>query len=237
MLSILGILDNITYNTPHYLDNTSYIILSRCVQPLLDYTEYNYDKLKALIKTDQNKSKVMVFNKNYTHPDLVEKTIDRWFKSYLNTPEYPLSNVNKSYMFSGRYKDEVEMGLPRLLFPYMDYFTKKDKRYNQVVVNYYENENDSIDYHRDWTYGMVKDYQISILNLNARYDGYDGDTKPRMFKIQNIKSGEEFSIELQNGLIITMGGKFQDNFRHGIPKLSNNNIYNSRFGITFRQFR
>ena len=231
---MLSIRDNIPPNIPYYLDNTSYIILSRCVQPLLDYTEYNYDRLKALIKTDQNKSKVMVFNKNYTHPELVEKTIDRWFKSYLNTPEYPLSNVNKSYMFSGKNKDELEMGLPRLLFPYMDYFTKKDKRYNQVVVNYYENENDSIDYHRDWTYGMVKDYEISILNLNARYDRY---TKPRMFKIQNIKSGEEFSVELQNGLIITMGGSFQENFRHGIPKISDSNIYNSRFGITFRQFK
>ena len=231
---MLSIRDNIPHNTPHYLDNTSYIILSRCVQSLLDYTEYNYDRLKALIKTDQNKSKVMVFNKNYTHPELVEKTIDRWFKSYLNTPEYPLSNVNKSYMFSGKNKDELEMGLPRLLFPYMDYFTKKDKRYNQVVVNYYENENDSIDYHRDWSYGMVKDYEISILNLNVRYNRY---TKLRMFKIQNIKSGEEFSIELQNGLIITMGGTFQDNFRHGIPKISDSNIYNSRFGITFRQFK
>ncbi len=231
---MLSIRDNIPHNTPHYLDNTSYIILSRCVQSLLDYTEYNYDRLKALIKTDQNKSKVMVFNKNYTHPELVEKTIDRWFKSYLNTPEYPLSNVNKSYMFSGKNKDELEMGLPRLLFPYMDYFTKKDKRYNQVVVNYYENENDSIDYHRDWTYGMAIDYEISILNLNVRYNRY---TKLRMFKIQNIKSGEEFSIELQNGLIITMGGTFQDNFRHGIPKISDSNIYNSRFGITFRQFK
>lgn len=228
---MISILDNITYNTPHYLDNTSYIILSRCVQPLLDYTEYNYDRLKALIKTDQNKSKVMVFNKNYTHPDLVEKTIDRWFKSYLNTPEYPLSNVNKSYMFSGRYKNEVEIGLPRLLFPYMDYFTKKDKRYNQVVVNYYENENDSIDYHRDWTYGMVKDYVISILNLNSRKNNAS-----RVFKINNIVNGKEYSIELHNGLLITMGGDFQKNYRHGIPKFSNNSIYNSRFGITFRQF-
>ena len=58
-----------------------------------------------------------------------------------------------------------------------------------------------------------------------------------MFKIQNIKNGEEFSIELQNGLIITMGGTFQDNFRHGIPKISDSNESNTRFGITFRQFK
>ena len=77
----------IPYNTRFYLDNTSYIVLSKCPDNLLDYTDYNYDKLKALIKTSNNKSSVMVFNKNYTHPELVEKNINRWYKSYLNTPE------------------------------------------------------------------------------------------------------------------------------------------------------
>ena len=43
-------------------------------------------------------------------------------------------------------------------------------------------------------------------------------------------------IELLHGLIITMGGKFQDEYKHGILKLNNTNIKNTRLGISFRQF-
>ena len=222
---------SIPYNTRYYLDNTSYILMSKCPDNLLDYTDYNYDKLKALIKTSNNKSNVMVFNKNYTHPELLEKNINRWYKSYLNTPDYPSNNINKSYMFSGRNKNEIQYYLPILFVPYFEYFKSIDSRYNQVVVNYYENENDNIDYHRDWTYGMVKDYVISILNLNSRKNNAS-----RVFEINNIINNKLYRIELHDGLVITLGGDFQKNYRHGIPKISNNSIYNSRFGITFRQF-
>lgn len=77
------LLTNITFDTPYYLNNKSYIMLSSCNTELLNYTRYNYNRLRDLIKTSDNKSKVMVFNKDYENPQLIEKTIHRWYKSYI----------------------------------------------------------------------------------------------------------------------------------------------------------
>ena len=232
-------------NVPYYMghDNKSYIVLSRCPEALIQYSDQNYNRLRDLIKTSDELSRVMVFNKNYDEPKLIEKTIHRWYKSYLNTPTYPINQVNKSYMFSGIDKREIEnKGLPSRFKPYLDYFRRIDSRYNQVVANLYETDNHYIDYHRDWTYGMMKNYSISILNIN------EPRSINRIFKIQEIATNRVTTITLTNGLIITMGGEFQKYFRHGIDIVNskntnntnnnmNNNMNNSgRIGITFRQF-
>lgn len=220
------------YNQIVNLTNHSYIKLSFLEKPLLDYSDYNYDKLKNLIKTNNsNKSNVMVFNKDYNNPKLIQEKTHRWFKSYLNTPKYPLIS-NKSYMFSGINKNEIVDGLPNLYYPYYDYFKKINNNYNQVVVNYYETIEDYIPMHRDWTYNMVPNYEISILTLNNKNNNVN-----RVFSIENVKTKEIINIELFHGLIITMGGHFQHEYRHGILKTNyNNNTKNIRLGITFRQF-
>lgn len=219
------------YNQIVNLTNYSYIKLSFLEKSLLDYSDYNYDKLKNLIKTNNSKkSNVMVFNKDYNNPKLIEEKTHRWFKSYLNTPKYPVVS-NKSYMFSGSNKNEIVNGLPNLYYPYYDYFKKKNNNYNQIVVNYYETIEDYIPMHRDWTYYMVPKYEISILTLNNKNNNVN-----RVFSIENVKTKEIINIELFHGLIITMGGYFQYEYRHGILKFNNTNIKNSRLGITFRQF-
>ena len=233
-------LTNITYNIPYYLNNQSYIMLSSCNPELLNYTRYNFNRLRDLIKTSYNKSKVMVFNKDYEKPLLLEKTINRWYKSYLNTPRFPVETTNKSYMFSGLDRREQQTVLPYPFHPYFNYFRNIDSRYNQVVANYYETINDYIDYHRDWTYDMVENYSISILNLNEPRFQND-NTENRIFKIKSVATGETYDIELTDGLIITMGGEFQRDYRHGIPPgtppINNNRSFiSTRIGITFRQF-
>lgn len=230
-----NIINNIiNLNVPYYmgLDNKSYIVLSRCPESLIQYSHENYNRLRDLIKTSDELSRVMVFNKNYDRPQLIEKTIHRWYKSYLKTPPYPVNQVNKSYMFSGIDKREiVDKQLPTLLQPYLDYFRRLDSRYNQVVANLYETDKHYIDYHRDWTYGMMENYSISILNINQPR------SINRMFNIQEIATNRVTQINLTNGLIITMGGEFQTYFRHGIDGITWNNTNNSgRIGITFRQF-
>jgi len=219
---------NIHYNKPIYIDNTSYIKLNYIPQNLIDYANVNYDKMVNLIKTP-NKSNVMVFNKNYSNPQLVEEICERYYKSYLNTPKYP-TNSNKSFMFSGKNLNEIQSNLPDIFKPYYNYIKNLNTNYNQIVVNYYETEKDYIPYHRDWTYNMIPNYEISILTLNQK------NQKNRIFNIQSIDNNKKYNIELFNGLIITMGGQFQSNYRHAILKLSNNNFINKRLGITFRQF-
>jgi alkylated DNA repair dioxygenase AlkB len=112
-----------------------------------------------------------------------------------------------------------------------------DNNYNQVVANYYETENDYIPYHRDWTNGMVNNYEISTITLNHNNNNITRtfEIVPNMNVVNNSKY-DKINIELYNGLIVTMGGECQERFRHGIPKISNNKIENKRFGLTFRQF-
>ena len=226
-MSIIN-LTNYVSNFNYYLNNFSYIKFDILPDNILNYSKYNYKKLYNLIKTP-NKSSVMVFNKNYTNPQLYEERCERWFKSYLNTPKF-IKNSNKSYMFSGKNLIEIEENLPNLFKPYYYYMKKLNNNYNQVVVNYYETEKDNIPYHRDWTLNMIKNYEISIITLNENIKN------KRIFQIKNINNNNIYNIELKNGLIIIMGGNFQNDFRHRVLKLSNNNNINRRLSLTFRQF-
>jgi len=223
--------NNIIYNKNLFLDNSSYIKFTKLPDEYLNYSFYNYDKMTELIKTS-DKSKVLVYNKNITNPKYNEIITNRWFKSYLNTPKVP-NYINKSYMFSGYEKKEVEEKLPNIFNPIYQFFKRIDNNYNQIVVNYYEREHDSIALHSDWDDNMIENYEISILTLNKN------NNKNRYFTIvskNNNQNSNCIKIELYNGLIITMGGNFQKNFRHGIQKISDSNTLNQRLGITFRQF-
>lgn len=221
---------NIIYNQELFLDNSSYIKFTKLPDEYLNYSFYNYDKMTELIKTP-DKSKVLVYNKNITNPKYNEITTNRWFKSYLNTPKVP-NYINKSYMFSGYEKKEIEEKLPNIFNPIYQFFKRIDSRYNQIVINYYEREHDSIALHSDWDDNMINNYVISILTLNKN------NNKNRYFSIvsKNNNNNKSIKIELFDGLIITMGGNFQKNYRHGISRISQSNNLNERLGITFRQF-
>jgi alkylated DNA repair dioxygenase AlkB len=116
-------------------------------------------------------------------------------------------------MFSGYEKKEIEDKLPNILNPIYQFFKRIDNRYNQVVINYYESEHDSIALHSDWDDNMINNYEISILILNKN------NNKNTYFTIvskNNNKNNNCIEIELIDGLIITMGGKFKKNYKHGI---------------------
>lgn len=230
------VLDSKVLDKVIYLDSDkkSWVKFSTLSHELLEYSSSHFHEMAELIKID-NSSKVLVYNKNKNDPDWIEEKCKRYFKSYLKTPEFDTS-VCKSYMFSGHDNSEIERELPNIFLPYYDYMKSIDNKYNQVVVNYYDCGSDHIPSHRDWTNGMVDDYKISIITLN--------DTKNTVNRKFNIEINEDVNfeseyenldIELYNGLIVTMGGEFQERFRHGICPLSDNND-NKRFGITFRQF-
>ena len=70
-MSIIN-LTNYASNFNYYLNNFSYIKFDILPDNILNYSKYNYKKLYNLIKTP-NKSSVMVFNKNYTNPQLYEE--------------------------------------------------------------------------------------------------------------------------------------------------------------------
>lgn len=223
---------NIFYDKKIYLDNNSFLEFKIIPQSFLNYSYYNFNKMTELIKTD-TKSNVLVYNKNKTNPKYEEIKTNRWFKSYLNTPPIPL-NINKSYMFSGYDKNEIDYNLPHIFKPFYEFFKRTDKNFNQMVINYYEKENDSIEMHSDWDDFMIKNYKIAILTLNEKNNNYKNLN--RVLTIKSKYTNNIINIELFNGLIILMGGNFQKNFRHGINKISLLNKSNKRLGLTFRQF-
>lgn len=212
--------------------NKSSIKIYNCSENILNYITNNFDDIFELHPTYNNdqKSKIMLYNKQNDNPYWNEIEINRWYKSYLQTPKFD-SQYKKSYMFSGISGDEISDELPELIKPIYNEIYNFDNNYNQIVVNWYENENDYIELHSDWTDNMIDNYNIGILNM------YSKNHSPRILNIENKKTNEKYSIELLNGQLIQMCGEFQNEFRHGIPKLSNNNIESKRIGISFRQYK
>ncbi len=118
------------------------------------------------------------FEEMYAHRPVRENTVlvghdkrevkcNRRVRSYMNTPKFDPA-VQKSYMFSGwADRDEVNEPLPEVFQPLLDYVNSEGTvKYNQVVVNFYENGSESIPPHGDCEAGMVPGAPIIILSVN-----------------------------------------------------------------------
>ena len=209
-------------------NNSSYVTIDKIPEDLLEYSNKNYKKLYELHPT--NKHKIIIHNN--------EMQVNRYSKSYLNTPDMDnIINQNHSYMYSG-FEKNVNDELPNEFVPYYDYFLTKNSNYNQAIVNWYDDGNDYIAYHSDCMIGLIENSSITMVNLNE-----NNDDRKIVFKAKNIIEEEDnflvkkFEIPLINGLVVEMNGKIQNEFRHGVPKLdiNNDNFDKSRISISFRQ--
>jgi len=187
------------------------------------------------------------FNKMFNlHPNerhkiimhLNEVNVNRWQQSYLKTPEYELDTLkHQSYMYSGFDTSTNNNQLPDLFQKYYDYMKSTNDKYNQVVVNWYENENDHIAYHSDCEIGMIPNAEISIISLYEKMD--DNLKNYRVFSIipknkEVTALHEKINIILRPDIIITMCGQTQKEFKHGIEQTENKVV--PRISISFRQF-
>lgn len=212
-------------------DNTS-IKIYEARKEILDYILNNFENIFNLhpVNPNNEKSKIMLYNKNINKPDWNELIVNRWYNSYLKTPLFN-KQYKKSYMFSGEDKKEILNDIPDIIKPLYECILSIDNRYNQVVINWYEKENDYIALHSDWNDGMIDNYNIGVMSL------YGINDKIRNFEIVNKKTNEKIIIELTNGIFIQMCGDFQNEFRHRVPKISDNDIISKRVGISFRQYK
>lgn len=207
--------------------NLKYFSSSELNDELKEYGRNNFDDLFNI--HPKYKGKVQVYNKNPENPEWKDEQCHRYHKSYLKTPDFD-KTVNKSYMFSGENREEIEEELPKVFKPFLDFMQKKDMKYNQVVINWYEKENDYMPMHSDWTDGMVNDHKISTLTLA------ENDDNNRKFVVLSKEGGTKRTVNLVHGEILTMHDGFQKLFRHGVPALSNNPVENRRISVSFRQF-
>lgn len=196
---------------------TSYIYIDYLPKKLISKATKNFNNMWEL--RPENKHKIIMYEK--------EIELHRYSKSYLNTPTDLSHTVNSSYMYSGYDTTENNNDLPDEFMPYYDYMKSLDNKYNQVIANWYENGNDYIAQHSDCKKCMLSDAKISILSIN--------ENLPRELVLIDKKSKKEYIIQLDNGMIVTMCGKCQKEFTHGINKTDED--VGRRISLSFRQMK
>lgn len=213
--------------TAFNLSPKSTIDVSYIPEELIQYANENFKRLFEL--HPEKRGAVIMFEQ--------ETPSARWYQSYMNTPEYD-PKLGYSYMFSGLKRD-VQEKLPDEFVPFLEYMNKglpKGEEYNQVVINWYENGEDYIAYHSDCEVGMQPNADIAMISLTP---APNTDVEhSRIFKFVPKKSEKTLYASLsficRNGLLISMKGQTQTEFRHGVPKNPSHEY--PRISITFRKF-
>lgn len=143
--------------------------------------------------------------------------IPRYQQSYLR--DYTFSNINSK-----------SIDLPEELQPYLEYLNGLNKygNFNQVLVNWYENGLSYIGSHRDDEKQLIENSPIVTISLGEE----------RKFRIRDNNNKIVKDIMTKNGLVITMGGNFQKDFKHEIVKINGKKgeSIGARISITLRQF-
>jgi alkylated DNA repair dioxygenase AlkB len=96
--------------------------------------------------------------------------------------------------------------------------------FNHVLLNRYRDGNDSMGMHADDEPELGRDPIIAAISLGA----------PRRFvMVHKKKKRDRFSLLLEHGSLLVMGGTMQHEFRHGVPKQKS--ITDQRINVTFRR--
>ncbi|MDB5950570.1 MAG: Alpha-ketoglutarate-dependent dioxygenase AlkB [Massilia sp.] len=96
------------------------------------------------------------------------------------------------------------------------------RRFNSVLLNYYRNGRDSMGMHSDNEPELGRDPAIASLSFGAA----------RTFVLQHKVTKERLRIDLTDGSLLLMAGSLQQNWLHGIPKISR--AAGPRVNLTFR---
>src|SRR5207253_7814790 len=98
--------------------------------------------------------------------------------------------------------------------------------YNYVLINRYQDGNDSIGFHADDEREINPEIPIAALSL--------GQERPFTFK-SNKHPHHCLTLKLENGSLLVMNSPTNDNYKHSLPKRKN--ILKPRLSLTFRCIR
>lgn len=198
------------------------LLIENIPNELESYGRTNYDKLYNL--APKNNGTVLIYDSaNQQH---IPKTIFRKYRSFLNIPQFD-KNIKKSYMYADTITSELYTPLHELFVPYYNYAKQLDSRYNQAVINWYDNGNTFIEAHSDCGAKLIENYNILIFTINQL------DTASRTMHFEKRDKTDNFSLKLISNEYITMSKSFNEKYRHRIDKEVD--IKTSRISITFRQ--
>ena len=100
--------------------------------------------------------------------------------------------------------------------------------FNCVLVNYYENGADSVNWHSDDDKWLGKNFTVPSVTLGAE----------REFLLRPKNNKKKITTyTLSNGSLLMMKGMTQEGFQHAVPKIkkSNPNYKKGRINLTFRR--
>lgn len=158
----------------------------------------------------------------YGKVNMMGKVIDtpRWQQTYL-----------RAYNFTGL--DHAALTLPPAFAPFLDWANglfPGEWRFNQVLINWYQNGHHYIGPHSDDARPLVDDSPIASISLGQE----------RVFRIRE-KAGKAIvaNVAMPDRSYVVMGGAMQKHFTHEVPKVAGakGEAVGRRINITFRVFR
>jgi len=124
----------------------------------------------------------------------------------------------------------------------MKFAENMSTKYNGILINYYENQDNSIGAHSDDETSLGPNGVISIVfgetrifrirNLTFPNQVYVNGTLQYFYENKQKASPIIYDLNVQSGMVIWMGGAFQRHFQHEIPKSSS--TLGPRISFTFR---
>jgi alkylated DNA repair dioxygenase AlkB len=132
------------------------------------------------------------------------------------------SDTSSGYKYSGQIAKSIPLteNLKKLLEKINEIFSGN---FNGILVNKYSGGEDYISPHSDDERALDKNAGVVSLSYGAT----------RTFRIRNKKSKKiEIDIPTVNGILIQMGGIFQQEFTHEIP--IQKKVQGDRYSFTFR---
>jgi alkylated DNA repair dioxygenase AlkB len=99
---------------------------------------------------------------------------------------------------------------------------KFHNQYNSVLLNFYANGDQYMGYHKDNEKSLGNQPIIASVSLGAN----------RKFSCKASQTNQIVNFNLQNGSLLLMGGDFQKDFSHALPKQKK--VEKSRINLTFR---
>lgn len=177
---------------------------------------YIYDKLPSELQLNSED-----FEKFYnTKPEKKHKIYIGG--KYIDQPRYSQS-YGKDYIYS----NTISKSLPftENLTKYVIYANNMGNNYNMALVNWYENGNSYIGWHSDNEKQIKKQSSIMSITFGAERD----------FQIrEKTNKKNKINIKLENNSYLIMGGDFQKEFQHQLPKRLK--CKEKRINITLREF-
>lgn len=97
-----------------------------------------------------------------------------------------------------------------------------NQKFNSCLLNYYYDGNDGMGWHNDNEKSIKQYSSIASLSLGAI----------RKFSFKNIKTSEKQDLILENGSLLIMKNKIQEDWLHSLPK--SKKVFKPRINLTFR---